>query len=213
MALRIRQEASIVCVCPPRLNFSMPRHQHRSGFVVWLTGLSGAGKSTIAGLLENQLETQGFLVDTLDGDVVRTHLSMGLGYSKADRDTNVARIAWVASRLARAGAIVIVSAISPYAEARLRARKLIEEQTPFVEVYVATELAECIRRDPKGLYARALADEIPMFTGITDPYEEPTHPDLKLDTTGQHPLELSTRVLTRLVELELIATSNGVLSF
>src|SRR3954453_14526668 len=121
------------------------------GFVLWFTGLSGAGKSTIAELVAPELERRGLLVDTLDGDVVRTHLSKGLGFSKEDRDTNIERIGWVASRLARAGVAVVVSAISPYRSARRRARMLVEGEATFVEVYVATSLEECERRDPKGL--------------------------------------------------------------
>lgn len=174
------------------------------GFVVWFTGLPGAGKSTIADLVAGSLEERGALVDRLDGDVVRTHLSKGLGYSKEDRDTNVERIAWVASRLARAGAVVLVSAISPYAATRRSARRLVEEHAPFVEVYVATSLDECIRRDPKGLYARALAHEIPAFTGITDPYEAPVHPEFSLDTVDACPDESAELVLSRLAELRLL---------
>src|SRR5262249_8872504 len=114
-----------------------------AGFVIWLTGLSAAGKSTIGWLVADELEARGLLVDRLDGDGVREHRAAGLGFSKEDRDTNIARIGWVASRLARAGAAVIVSAISPYEEARRRARALTEEHAVFVEVYVATSLEEC----------------------------------------------------------------------
>ena len=132
-----------------------------SGFVLWFTGLSGAGKSTIAELVAPELERRGLLVDTLDGDVVRMHLSKGLGFSKEDRDTNIARIGWVASRLARAGAAVVVSAISPYEEARQRARRLAEEHATFVEVYVATSLEECERRDPRRAALGAQARPLP----------------------------------------------------
>ena len=149
------------------------RAAHMSGFVLWFTGLSGAGKTTIANNVEPELERRGFVVDHLDGDIVRTHLSKGLGFSKEDRDTNIARIGWVASRLARAGAVVIVSAISPYEEMRRHARSLVEQHAPFVEVFVATPLEECARRDPKGLYAAAFAGEIDEFTGVSAPYEEP----------------------------------------
>ena len=154
-----------------------------SGFTLWFTGLSGAGKTTISELVAPELERRGLLVDRLDGDVVRTHLSNGLGFSKADRDANIERIGWVASRLTRAGAAVVVSAISPYAEARARARALVEEFGPFVEVHVATPAEECERRDVKGLYARARAGEIARFTGVSDPYEEPADPELRIDTT------------------------------
>jgi adenylylsulfate kinase len=175
-----------------------------SGFVLWFTGLSGAGKTTIANVLDPELERRGFLVDHLDGDIVRTHLSKGLGFSKDDRDTNVARIAWVASRVARAGAVAIVSAISPYEEARRHARSLVEPYAPFVEVHVATPLDECARRDPKGLYAAAFAGEIADFTGVSAPYEEPLEPELRVDTTARTPQESAEAVLEALVALELL---------
>src|SRR5438105_9092562 len=126
-----------------------------SGVVLWFTGLSGAGKSTIADLVGSELEAGGALVEYLDGDVVREHLSKGLGFSKEDRDTNIQRIGWVASRLARHGATVIVSAISPYAETRAKARELVEQYGTFVEVYVDASVDECARRDVKGLYEKA----------------------------------------------------------
>jgi adenylyl-sulfate kinase len=175
-----------------------------SGFVVWLTGLSAAGKSTIAGLVATELEERGLLVDRLDGDVVRTHLTRGLGFSKEDRDTNIERIGWVASRLARAGAAVVVSAISPYEEARQKARALTEEHATFVLVYVATSLEECERRDPKGLYAMAHAGEISEFTGVSDPYEEPASPELRLDTEGHSPERSAAAVVAKLDELGLV---------
>ena len=175
-----------------------------SGFVLWFTGLSGSGKTTIASNVAPELERRGFVVDHLDGDIVRTHLSRGLGFSKEDRDTNIARIAWVASRIARAGAVVVVSAISPYEEARRLARAMVEPLAPFVEVYVATPLDECARRDPKGLYAQAFAGEISDFTGVSAPYEEPAHPELKLDTTGQTPSESAATVLEALESLGLL---------
>jgi adenylyl-sulfate kinase len=156
-----------------------------SGFVVWFTGLSGAGKSTLASAVANELERRGLLVDKLDGDVVRTHLSAGLGFSKEDRDTNIHRIGWVASRIARAGGAVVVSAISPYEEARQFARRIVEAHAPFVLVHVATGIEECARRDAKGLYARAFAGELKDFTGVNDPYEEPLEPELRLDTEGR----------------------------
>ena len=169
------------------------------GFVLWFTGLSGAGKTTIANIVEPELERRGFVVDHLDGDIVRTHLSKGLGFSKEDRDTNIARIGWVASRLARAGAVVIVSAISPYEEMRKHARSLVEQHAPFVEIYVATSLEECSRRDPKGLYAAAFAGEIEDFTGVSAPYEEPSAPEVRIDTTGVSPTE-SARVVLEALE-------------
>jgi adenylylsulfate kinase len=176
-----------------------------SGFVVWFTGLSGAGKTTVANIVEAELEQRGHVVDHLDGDIVRTHLSKGLGFSKEDRDTNIARIGWVASRVARAGAAVIVSAISPYEEARRHVRSLVEPHVPFVEVYVATPLEECARRDPKGLYAAAFAGEIDDFTGVSAPYEEPSHPEVRIDTTGVSPSESARTVLEALERMAVTA--------
>ena len=175
------------------------------GFVVWHTGLPAAGKSTIAGLVAEELEARGLLVDRLDGDVVREHLTKGLGFSKEDRDTNITRIGWVASRLARAGAAVVVSAISPYEEARNEARRLVEEHGAFVLVHVATSVDECERRDPKGLYAKARAGEIRGFTGIDDPYEIPQDPELRLQTEGRTPEESAAAVLAKLEELGVLA--------
>ncbi len=175
-----------------------------SGFVVWFTGLSASGKTTVANIVEPELERRGLVVDHLDGDIVRTQLSKGLGFTKEDRDINIARIGWVASRLARAGAAVVVSVISPYAEARRHARSLVEQHAPFVEVHVATPLEECARRDPKGLYAAAFAGEIEDFTGVSAPYENPVDPELRLDTTGASPSESAGAVLMRLAELNLI---------
>jgi adenylyl-sulfate kinase len=175
-----------------------------TGCVVWFTGLSAAGKTTVANIVEAELEQRGLVVDHLDGDIVRTHLSKGLGYSKEDRDANIARIGWVASRVARAGAAVVVSAISPYAEARRHARSLVEPHTPFVEVYVATPLEECARRDPKGLYAAAFAGEIEDFTGVSAPYEAPEDPEVRLDTTGVSPAESAATVIEALERLNVL---------
>lgn len=167
-----------------------------SGVVLWFTGLSGAGKSTIAEIVGAELEKQGAVVDYLDGDVVRLHLSRGLGFSKEDRDVNIERIGWVASRIARAGATVVVSAISPYAETRAKARQMAEEAgARFVEIHVATSLEECARRDVKGLYERAFAGELKEFTGVSDPYEEPDSPELRLETEGRTPDDAAGEVL------------------
>ena len=178
--------------------------QGRCGFTLWLTGLSGSGKTTIGHLVAGELVQRGLVVDVLDGDVVRTHLSHGLGFTKEDRDTNIARIGWVASRLSRAGAAVVVAAISPYEAARARARELTEEHAVFVEVHVATGIDECERRDPKGLYAKARTGEIPDFTGVSAPYEAPERPELRVRTEGETPEESAAHVIDRLVELGLV---------
>lgn len=175
-----------------------------NGFTLWFTGLSGAGKSTIAELVGRRLEEAGRQVEYLDGDVVRTHLSKGLGYSKEDRDTNIERIGWVASRLTRHGAAVLVSAISPYEETRRKARQLVEEFGPFVEVYVEASVEECARRDVKGLYEKAFAGEIKEFTGVSDPYEAPASPDLVLHTEEQAPEQSAQLVLDKLEEKGLL---------
>ncbi len=174
------------------------------GFTLWFTGLSGAGKSTIAELVGAELEKNDAKVEYLDGDVVRTHLSKGLGFSKEDRDTNIERIGWVASRLTRHGAAVLVSAISPYEETRRKARVLVEEHGAFVEVYVQASVEACAERDVKGLYAKAFAGELPEFTGVSDPYEEPTDPELVLRTEEETPAESAERVLATLEELGLV---------
>ena len=181
-----------------------------AGFVIWLTGLPGSGKTTIASVIEPELERRGLLVDRLDGDIVRTHLSKDLGFSKEDRDANIARIAWVASRLARAGAAVVVSAISPYDEARSRARALVEPHAPFIEVYVATPIDECSRRDPKGMYALAFSGELENFTGVSDPYEQPGDSDVIVDTIGATPDESAAVVIAWLEERNLVPA--GVLA-
>jgi adenylyl-sulfate kinase len=174
------------------------------GFTLWLTGLSGSGKSTIAHLVGPELERRGLLVEYLDGDTVRTHLSKGLGFSKEDRDTNIERIGWVASRLTRHGAAVIAAAISPYEETRRRARALVERWGPFVEVYVRASVEECARRDVKGLYEKALRGEISGFTGVDDPYEPPAQPDLVVDTEALTPEQSARLVVAKLEELGLV---------
>jgi adenylylsulfate kinase len=174
------------------------------GFTVWFTGLPSAGKTTIAELVGPELERLGRRVEYLDGDVVRTHLSKGLGFSKEDRDTNIERIGWVASRLTRHGAAVLVSAISPYEETRRKARALVEGYGAFIEVYVATSLDECVRRDVKGLYEKAFSGEIPTFTGVNDPYEEPLNPELTIATEEHEPEESAQIVLAKLAELGLV---------
>jgi len=176
------------------------------GFTLWFTGLSGSGKTTIAHLVGPELDRRGCVVEYLDGDTVRTHLSKGLGFSKEDRDTNIERIGWVASRLTRHGGTVIAAAISPYRETRARARELVEEFGPFVEVHVKASVDECARRDVNGLYAKAFAGEIKGFTGVDDPYEEPTSPELVVDTEQTEPEEAAALVVAKLEELGVVET-------
>ncbi len=179
------------------------------GFTVWLTGLPSSGKTTIAGRLVGELERRGLTVESLDGDVVRTHLSKDLGYSRADRDTNIARLGWVASRLVRHGAPVVVAAISPYREARANVRALVEEQGTFVEVWVNAPVAACQERDVKGLYARAAAGEITGMTGVDDPYEIPEHPEVAIDTVALDPAESVGLVLAYLERIGAISAAGA----
>ena len=174
------------------------------GFTLWFTGLSGSGKTTIAHLVGPELDCRGLVVEYLDGDTVRTHLSRGLGFSKEDRDTHIERVGWVASRLTRQGGAVIAAAISPYEETRRKAREMVEEWGAFVEVYVAASVDECARRDVKGLYEKAFAGEITGFTGVDDPYEEPENPELVLNTEEHDPEESAQIVVARLEELGLV---------
>lgn len=153
-----------------------------TGFVLWLTGLSGAGKSTVAAKLGPVLAERGHRVELLDGDEVRTNLCQGLGFSRADRDTNIARIGYVAGKLSKHGVAVLVAAISPYQQARDLVRASVDS---FVEVYVAAPVSTCAERDPKGLYAKALAGEITHFTGVSDPYEPPPNPEIVLHTEAE----------------------------
>jgi len=174
------------------------------GFTLWFTGLSGSGKSTIAHLVGPELDRRGAVVEYLDGDTVRTHLSKGLGFSKEDRDTNIERIGWVASRLTRQGGAIICAAISPYVETRAKARASVEEYGPFVEVYVKASVEECARRDVNGLYAKAFAGEIKGFTGVDDPYEAPEAAEIVVDTEATEPEEAAAQVVAALEELGLI---------
>ena len=174
------------------------------GFTLWFTGLSGSGKSTIAHVIGPELDRRGFVVEYLDGDTVRTHLSKGLGFSKEDRDTNIERIGWVASRLTRQGGAVIAAAISPYRETRAKARELVEQFGRFVEVYVATSLEECARRDVNGLYKKAFAGEIKGFTGVDDPYEPPESAEVVVETEGKTPEESAEVVIAKLEKLGVI---------
>lgn len=168
------------------------------GFTIWFTGLSGSGKSTLSEIIERRLEERGRSVEILDGDIVRTHLSKGLGFSREDRDTNIKRIAFVASLLTRNGVVCISAAIAPYREAREWARKEIGN---FVEVYVKCPIEVCRQRDIKGLYKLVDEGKIKNFTGVDDPYEEPEHPEVVVETDKETPTESVTRIFTRLVEL------------
>jgi len=170
--------------------------------LLWLTGLSGAGKTTIALSLTEKLKAQNYKVELLDGDVVRTHLSEGLGFSKEDREINIRRIAFVANLLSRNGVIAIVAAISPYRELRNEIRR---NTTNFVEVYVNSPLEVCEARDIKGLYAKARAGKIRNFTGIDDPYEPPISPEIICFTD----LETIEQSLEKVLEF-LINPSDGV---
>jgi adenylyl-sulfate kinase len=178
-----------------------------SGFVVWLTGLSGAGKSTVAAKLGPALAERGHRVELLDGDEVRTNLCQGLGFSRADRDTNIARIGYVAAKLAKHGVAVLVAAISPYREARDQVRASVDR---FVEVHVAAPVATCAQRDPKGLYAKALAGELAHFTGVSDPYEPPLAPELVLHTETQSVDDSVHQVLTWLETNHLTRPSGSL---
>jgi adenylyl-sulfate kinase len=175
------------------------------GGIVWLTGLSGAGKSTLATALASRLASSR-AVELLDGDDVRTFLSAGLGFSRADRDTNVQRIAYVARLLAKHGVLVFVAAISPYAETRARLRELSRaDGHPFLEVFVHAPLETVIERDVKGLYRRAQAGELASFTGISDPYEPPAAPDVEVRTDREDRAACEARILQALVDHRLIA--------
>lgn len=166
------------------------------GFILWFTGLSGAGKSTLAQYLTPILQEQGCRVEVLDGDEVRENLSKGLGFSKEDRDTNIARIGYVANLLARNGCVAITAAISPYAAVRDEVRR--RADAPFVEVYVEAPLEVVEERDPKGLYKKARAGIIKNFTGISDPYEAPSSPEVLVPTGEESIEESAERILTYL---------------
>ncbi len=165
------------------------------GFTLWFTGLSGAGKTTVSEIVEKELKERGLRVEVLDGDIVRTNLSKGLGFSREDRNVNVLRIGFVANLLTRNGVAVIVSAISPYKEARDQVRRRIID---FVEVFVDVPLEVAAERDVKGLYKKAFAGEIEQFTGVSDPYEPPAAPDLILKTDQETPEESARKVIEKL---------------
>src|SRR5205809_6167453 len=163
------------------------------GFTIWFTGLSGAGKSTLSEAIEERLKARGRNVEILDGDIVRTHLSKGLGFNREDRDTNIKRIAFVCGLLTRNGVVSISAAIAPYREAREWARR---EVGDFVEVYVKCPIEVCRQRDVKGLYKLVDEGKIKNFTGVDDPYEEPDHPDVVVESEKETPNESVTRLFT-----------------
>lgn len=175
------------------------------GFTLWFTGLSGSGKTTLANLLEQQFRQWGFKVEVLDGDVIRTNLSKGLGFSKADRDENIRRVGFVCNLLSRNGVIAIAACISPYREIRDENRARVEKDgAAFVEVFCRCPLERLIERDIKGLYRKALAGEIENFTGVSDPYEEPLHPEVVVDTDTETPEESAGKILSYLTQAGLV---------
>ncbi len=171
------------------------------GFTLWFTGLSGAGKTTLAHIIVKELQARGMKVELLDGDVVRTNLSKGLGFSKEDRDTNIRRIGFVCNLLTRNGVVAIGSAISPYRAIRDELRRSIGA---FVEVYVECPLDTLVERDVKGLYKKALAGEIKEFTGVSDPYEAPLNPEVVVNSSTETIEESAAKILRKLEELEYV---------
>nr|WP_281276312.1 adenylyl-sulfate kinase [Dictyobacter kobayashii] len=178
-----------------------------AGFTIWFTGLSGAGKSTLSEIIEQRLRARGRNVEVLDGDVVRTHLSKGLGFSKEDRDTNIKRIAFVCGLLSRNGVVCISAAISPYREAREWAR---QEIGNFVEIYVKCPIDVCRQRDVKGLYKLVDEGKVKNFTGVDDPYEEPENPELVIETDKETIEESISRIFARLEELGYLESETVV---
>jgi len=196
---RIETSEILLQAHPPR---------HKQGFCIWFTGLSGAGKSTIAKHLTNMLQEYGRNPTVLDGDVVRTHLSKGLGFSKEDRDTNILRISFVAGEIVRHTGTVICAAISPYRQARLEARKMVPEDH-FIEVFVDTPLEVCEERDIKGLYARARSGALKNFTGIDDPYEAPIQPEVHVKTVGKTPKQNAREIIDYLIDAGYLQEFNN----
>ncbi|HZE69297.1 MAG TPA: adenylyl-sulfate kinase [Pyrinomonadaceae bacterium] len=175
------------------------------GFTLWLTGLSGAGKTTLAAILVTELRARDVLVEVLDGDEVRTNLSKGLGFSKEDRDTNIRRIGYVCRLLSRNGVVTISAAISPYSATRDEVRRSVEQDgAQFIEVFVKCPIAVLAERDVKGLYKKALAGELEGFTGVSDPYEEPRAPDVVVETDRESVEFSISKILNALEQRDLI---------
>ena len=175
----------------------------QKGFTLWFTGLSGAGKTTLARLVETELSARGHKVEVLDGDIIRTNLSKGLGFSKEDRDTNIRRIGFVCNLLTRNDVVAIAAAISPYREVREELRRDIGA---FVEVYVSCPIAVLAERDVKGLYKKALAGEIKNFTGVDDPYESPLAAEVVVETDTETPEQSAARIIAKLEEMSLVTS-------
>ncbi|NPA97674.1 MAG: adenylyl-sulfate kinase [Crenarchaeota archaeon] len=175
------------------------------GFVVWFTGLPASGKTTIARGVAEVLRSAGYRVELLDGDWVRRTINPDAGFTFEERRRHLLRVAWIARLLARNGVIVLCSFVSPYRSVRREIRSIIEEEAPFIEVFVKCSLEECIRRDPKGLYRKALAGEIQNFTGISDPYEEPENPEIVVDTEKSSVDDNVRKVIAYLEEKRLIS--------
>ena len=178
----------------------------QKGYTLWFTGLSGAGKTTLARLVETELRARGHKLEVLDGDIIRTNLSKGLGFSKEDRDTNIRRIGFVCHLLTRNDVVAIVAAISPYRELREEVRNQIGS---FVEVFVKCPIEVLAERDVKGLYKKALAGEIKNFTGVDDPYEEPFSPEIVIETDKETPKQSAKRIIAKLEEMSLIESTQS----
>ena len=179
--------------------------RNRKGFTLWLTGLSGAGKTTLARVVEQELRVRGVAAEVLDGDEIRTNLSKGLGFSKEDRDTNIRRIGYVCRLLSRNGVAAISAAISPYREVRDEVRRLVEADGPaFIEVFVKCPIEILAERDVKGLYKRALAGELTGFTGVSDPYEEPFAPEVVIESNREGVEFSATKIIRELERRKLL---------
>ncbi len=178
----------------------------QKGYTLWFTGLSGAGKTTLARLVEGELRVRGHKLEVLDGDIIRTNLSKGLGFSKEDRDTNIRRIGFVCHLLTRNDVVAIVAAISPYREVRDEVRRQIGS---FVEVFVKCPIEILAERDVKGLYKKALAGEIKNFTGVDDPYEEPLSPEIVIESDTETPEQSAGRIIAKLEEMGLIESAQS----